>query len=380
MQWSATSNRWDPVEPKREYETIILPIDGDGSERVWTLGWERAQKEAASGDVVARLDGEWQAYRKYRPHQEGAVPGTWWDDAKYSATESGTKVLKDMLGERESFTYQKSVYLVMVCLRASNCVPGSWVLDFFAGSGTNAHGVIQLNREDDGHRNFLLIEMADYVDSVILPRVKKAAFAKQWREGKPADRKGQSLAFKYIRLESYEDALDNIELKRSSEQQTVLDRDPHVKEEYLLGYMLDLEARGSSSLLNAKAFDNPFEYVLRITRNDAVKTVRVDLIETFDYLLGLQVNRIRAIDDLVTVEGSEPGGKRVLVLWRDIKKVSSDALGAWFKKRGYNNPTQEFDIVYVNGDNNLEALRLPEQTWQVKLTEETFHRLMFEVD
>ena len=59
------------------------------------------------------------------------------------------------------------------------------VLDFFAGSGTTGHGVINLNREDGAARKFILVEMADYFDTVLVPRIKKAVFTPDWRGGKP---------------------------------------------------------------------------------------------------------------------------------------------------------------------------------------------------
>ena len=59
------------------------------------------------------------------------------------------------------------------------------ILDFFAGSGTTGHAVINLNREDGGRRKFILVEMADYFDTVLLPRIKKVAFSPEWKDGKP---------------------------------------------------------------------------------------------------------------------------------------------------------------------------------------------------
>jgi adenine-specific DNA-methyltransferase len=79
------------------------------------------------------------------------------------------------------------------------------------------------------------------------------------------------------------------------------------------------------------------------------------------------------------VTGTNPQGERVLVLWRKTKELDNDALDAWFKKQGYNTKDQEYDVIYVNGDNNLENLRKPDQTWKVRLIEEEFKRLMFDV-
>ena len=81
-------------------------------------------------------------------------------------------------------------------------------LDFFAGSGTTAHAVMNLNREDEGKRKYILVEMADYFDDVLLPRVKKVAFSDQWKDGIAQEEcQGMSHFVKYYQLEQYEDAL-----------------------------------------------------------------------------------------------------------------------------------------------------------------------------
>jgi adenine-specific DNA-methyltransferase len=81
-------------------------------------------------------------------------------------------------------------------------------LDFFAGSGTTAHAVINLNREDGGRRKYILVEMADYFYKVLLPRVKKVVFSDKWKDGKAQPNgKGISHFVKYYELEQFEDAL-----------------------------------------------------------------------------------------------------------------------------------------------------------------------------
>jgi len=82
------------------------------------------------------------------------------------------------------------------------------VLDFFAGSGTTAHAVMNLNRADGGQRKYILVEMGEHFDTVILPRVKKVAFSDQWRDGAAqAGGRGISHFVKYFSLEQYEDVL-----------------------------------------------------------------------------------------------------------------------------------------------------------------------------
>lgn len=146
-----------------------------------------------------------------------------------------------------------------------------------------------------------------------------------------------------------------------------------------LSYMLDVESRGSQSLLNVEQFRNPDEYKLWVERNGETQLVNVDLVETFNWLLGLTVKHIDLIRGVRVVDGASPDGERVLVLWRNLDETDNDALDQWFEKQGYSTRDLEYDLVYVNGDNNLENLRRPDQTWKVRLIEEEFHRLMFDV-
>ena len=146
-----------------------------------------------------------------------------------------------------------------------------------------------------------------------------------------------------------------------------------------MSYILDVESRGSQSLLNVQAFCDPDNYKLRVERNGETQLVNVDLVETFNWLLGLAVKHIDVIRGVRVVDGTNPKGERVLVLWRNIDKMDNDALDRWFEKQGYCTRDLEYDVVYVNGDNNIENLRRADQTWKVRLTEEEFQRLMFDV-
>lgn len=87
--------------------------------------------------------------------------------------------------------------------------------------------------------------------------------------------------------------------------------------------------------------------------------------------------------------GTSPDGQRVLVIWR--KRPSGEtpegleqdnaALDHWFNnKQQYSVRDSEFDVIYVNGDNNLENLKRSDETWKVRLIEKGFHRLMFDTD
>lgn len=421
MEWTEDLG-WKATEAPKSNETIVLPADADGTERVWTLGVERACREVSSETEARKTNGVWQVYRKYRPNEDGALPGTWWDDAKYSATESGTKIISELFGERELFAYPKSVYLVEDCLRVLGSRPGSVNVDYFAGSGTTGHAVINLNREDGGRRKFILVEMGDYFDTVLLPRIKKVTFTPEWKDGKPkrvatpeeAERSPRIV--KVVRLESYEDALNNLETRRTGTQQLLLGAaeaqgTDGFKEQYILRYMLDVETRGSQSLLNVQAFTDPTAYKLKVKRpgSDESREVNVDLLETFNWLIGLTVRHIaapqtfsaaferdsekrlrfkgRLKQDAVgpywfrSVTGTTPVGRRALIIWRKLTgepEQDNLVLDEWFTRQGYSAKDSEHDLIYVNGGNNLENLKTPDDLWKVRLIEEDFHRLMFE--
>lgn len=251
-------------------------------------------------------------------------------------------------------------------------VEGEIVLDFFAGTGTTAAVAQKMNRR------WVIVESALYFGDKPLKRLKAVLHGEDRGISRTVAWKGGG-SFSTFRLESYEDALNNLELKRSAQQGMFLDTDAEMREQYILSYMLDVESRGSQSLLNVEAFRNPDEYKLRVERNGETQLVNVDLVETFNWLLGLTVKHIDVIRGVRVVEGTSPNGDRVLVLWRNIDKMDNDSLDKWFEKQDYNTREMVYDVLYVNGDNNLENLRRTDQTWKVRLIEEEFKRLMFDV-
>lgn len=311
---------------------------------------------------------------------EGYTPFTLWADTKYSATEHGTKPLKDIFG-KTIFSYPKSIYAVRDTLSIMGLNnPGDIVLDYFAGSGTTGHAVIDLNREDGGHRKYILVEMGEYFNTVLKPRIQKVVYSKDWKNGKPVSRAGSSHCFKYMRLESYEDSLNNLTLQRTKEQQLALEANPEFKENYMLSYMLDVESKGS--LLNLQSFEHPFDYQLNIASGTVgeSKPTKVDLVETFNYLIGLHVETLQSIRGFRVVTGKNPTGERTLIIWRELEAKSNKDLEDFFRKQDYNPRDMEYDLIYVNGDNNLENIRRPDETWKVRLIEEEFLRLMFDTE
>lgn len=81
------------------------------------------------------------------------------------------------------------------------------------------------------------------------------------------------------------------------------------------------------------------------------------------------------------LEGSLPDGRRALVIWRNVTEdilKSNAALDAYFQKYRINPRNREYDVIFVNGDNNLENLRLDDETWKVVMTEQEFNKRMWE--
>ena len=306
-----------------------------------------------------------------------SMPKTWWDDKKYASANLGPQILKNMFGEK-GFDFSKAITLVEDCLRVSHCVSRSIALDFFAGSGTTGHAVINLNREDGGGRKYILVEMGHHFDTVMLPRLKKVAYAPDWKDSKPAARdKGVSQVIKYLRLESYEDTLDGLVLT-PPDKDLLAENDPALIEDYRLRYALDTETSSSPCLLG-KHFTDPFAYTLSVVRDGARRDAPVDLPETFNYLLGLRVESRRRINDVLAIAGNDAEGRSYLILWRNLKTTGNRALNRWFVGNRAQLP-ESLDLVYANGDHNLNAIRRRGDTWTAEPIEPLFRELMFEAD
>ena len=353
----------------------VWPLDDKGNEKKWRYSVNSVT------DIFGKLEAKKgrKSIQIYFNQDMGTVKSLW-NEAKYDASEYGTKVLQSILGAESSkmFSYPKSIFTVMDSLKASDSYQENGIfLDYFAGSGTTGHAVINLNRKDGRSRKYILVEMGQYFDTVLLPRVKKVIYSEDWKNSKPVSRKGSSDAFKYIRLESFEDTLNNLTLKRSETAQTTLLDKTAFSEDYLLHYMLDFESQGS--LLDLERLETPFDYQLQIASSTVGETeaTTVDLVETFNYLLGLYVQSIRKIDGMVIVRGTTRDEKQVLVIWRTVPEMDNDQLNDFFEAH-LTGESQEITDIYVNGDNNLANIRPDDQHWTVHLTEKCFHRLMFE--
>ncbi|CAN5344806.1 hypothetical protein BH11ARM1_BH11ARM1_07240 [soil metagenome] len=394
IAWSDESRSWELQEQPKAGATIVYPTTPEGDEKTWKWGHETARTDIAELRPGTDQAGRAAVYMKARLQDEGTLPRTIWDKKEYSSTEYGTNLVNHIYGVKEVFAFPKSVHAVVDCLKVCNFDAG-WVLDFFAGSGTTAHACISMNREDAGNRRFISVEMGRHFDSALVTRIRRIVYSPDWTDGKPRHQalEEQDLhalgVIKVIKLESYDDALQNIVFsERSKEQASILEQSESVRESYLLRYILSSESNGSPSSLNVRALEHPFEYKLKVATDTVgeTKEVNVDLVETFNWLLGLRVHTMDVIRGFHVVTGRLPGqgnsenGEKALIIWRDTTENPNEKLDEFFRKQTYNTQDQEFAVIYVNGDNNLQNLRKDDQTWKVRLIEEEFHRLMWDVE
>ncbi|MEO0080835.1 MAG: DNA methyltransferase [candidate division WOR-3 bacterium] len=342
----------------------IYPVSEDGTERVWRRSYESFFRELALGNLECVCNKT--VYIKPNiAERHKPIPSNW-TDTRYNAGAHGTNLLTSIIGA-PLFSYPKSLYTVLDCISAATiCHKDPLIVDYFAGSGTTGHAVINLNREDGGQRKFILVEMGEYFDTVLVPRIVKVMYSPEWKDGKPkrlatkkeAERTPRLV--KILRLESYEDALHNI--ATNGTQERVEKREQAYKNavgesEYSIRYLVKLPLEATDTMVNLAKFEHPFSYTLEILTEDGPKQQQADLVETFNYLYGLRVKRYETWQhdgrEYRVVKATDREGKRrVLVLWRDMDglkpKEERDFLEA--KLAELSAAGESYDEKFINGD------------------------------
>lgn len=161
----------------KKYKDIvsILPVDTIGKRRVWRWSDRMAILKAANNnDFHVVISKETYTIQLKDRIKKGRKPKTIWADSKYDASANGTMLLKRMFGNEKVFSYPKSLFTVKDTLQIlTSSHEGDIVLDFFGGSATTAHALLELNQEDYGNRQFIIAEQLDYIESVTCERVHK---------------------------------------------------------------------------------------------------------------------------------------------------------------------------------------------------------------
>lgn len=364
MSDNYTSNKTKEERPNLYYP-INNPNTGEkiwpSEDRVWAYSEDEHERHAEENRIWWGLDGtnSTPRYKRFLSDVEGVVPRTVWTYDKVGHNQDAVRKLQDLFQDNP-FPSPKPTKLLR---RIAQVGGGDTVLDYFAGSGTTGHAVMEMNQDEEvegDDREYVLVEMGETFDTVMLPRLKKVVFTNEWDEGVPQARDGQSHVIQYHRLESYEDALNNIQIDRPDAEPSLMDR----FDDYTLRYMLPHETQDSETLLGPGAFERPFEYTLRIQHGmESPKAHEVDLESTFNYLIGLQVHTRRVYEHqgrrYVVVTGmveKEQSIEEVMVVWRNREELDLDAEKQWAAETL---PEGPFDTVYVNGPSHIHGKAEP---------------------
>jgi len=251
------------------------------------------------------------------------------------------------------------------------------ILDFFAGSGTTGHAVINLNRDDGGRRRFILVEMAGYFDTVLLPRIERITYTPEWKEGKPyrlpsnEEIERTPRLVKILKLESYEDALHNLSTEETRSRVKAKERAYKRAvgdSEYRLSYLVRLPLESNASLLNLAALEHPFDYRMEVLTDSGPREEKVDLIETFNFLLGIHVERLETWTNdkdsrtYRVVKARDRNDQRTLIIWRDMKDldpaVERRFLEPKIKSEGL------FNEILINGDTATPGIKSLDGTFK----------------
>lgn len=406
--------RWEPGRAKRAADNYKSFLENEARSK--SLDEWYAENLQAGVDLDFVRQNNEGVVQYYVPPQSLRLVSDNWLDIPASGTFT-------------DFAHEKSQALLSRVIQW-NCPGGGVVLDYFGGSGSTGHACLRAS--DEKVRDYVMVEMGAHFDETLVPRIKRVVYSPDWKDGKPTTRgKGISHYIKILKLESYEDCLNNLVLVRSQEQDDLLKVYNDLREDYWLGYFLDVETRGS--VLKLDRFRDPWGYQMKIATGSVGETrdTAVDLVETFNWLLGLTVQHQSAIQhrrpdkgfsedqhgrlqltggltraadpvkdkdsrSFQTIEGTLRGGEKVLVIWRSLTpaKDGDDAarlleednvmLEAFLGRTGLNPREKQWDLIYVNGDHTLDNLaeRLADEgqapRFKVRTIEPEFHRLMFE--
>jgi len=141
-------------------------------------------------------------------------------------------------------------------------------------------------------------------------------------------------------------------------------------DDYLLKYMLKWETRASETLLNVEKLARPFSYKLHIHADGQTREKVVDILETFNYLLGLHVRTRRVHDDdgrRYLVYTGRLGHRLVVVIWRETEGWQKADLERDKKFVAEQKLTEGADEVFVNGDSFIPKAKALEPVFKARM-------------
>jgi adenine-specific DNA-methyltransferase len=341
--------RWvKAVSPKENREQNTIELEGKKfiapKEHHWRFSQKRFEELYQQGRIRIKWDVEYEdvfgntqrGIPYYLESEETPVDSLFTDIPSYAFT--------------TGFSTENAEKLLRRIIEASSN-QGDWVLDYFLGSGTTTAVAHKLGRRWIG------IEVGEFFDNIPFGRMKKVLAGDNLGISKQVNWQGGGF-FKYHYVEQYEDALENIEFEQRKLPEF---------EDYFVKYMLDFETKQSKTFLNIDKIQEPFNYKLKIMENYEPKTVNIDLVETFNYLIGLNISKFKVLNDngrkYAFVFG-EADGRKTLIAWRSIKGIDFEK-----DKEIISKVIAEFnpEEIYVNGDCIVKGFKQIENEFKTLL-------------
>lgn len=186
------------ISVTKKFDIELFPIDQNGAKRIWRRGKDAIEAMYLSKDLWFKETKQGpQIYFKFRGGLEGRMIQSLWLDTKYSASEYGTQDLDEILGKREVFPYPKSQHAIIESIIAGTSNQDAIILDFFAGSGTTGHAVLDLNKQDNGNRKFILCTNNEnnICEEVTYERVKRVMTGFKDKKGEKVEGLGGNLRY-----------------------------------------------------------------------------------------------------------------------------------------------------------------------------------------
>ncbi len=188
----------DKLDTAKANDAIkLLPINNLGEEKVWKWGKETFLEKKDTELVVRKTKDKYKIFKKRRLlNISSKKPRSVWYDPRYDASSHGIMLLRNILRKRDTFPYPKSLWTTYDILKLLS-KRDSVILDFFAGSGTTGHAVLELNKADNGNRKFILCtnNENDICTEVCYPRIKKVIKGYKNLKGQKIDGLGGNLKY-----------------------------------------------------------------------------------------------------------------------------------------------------------------------------------------
>ncbi|MCJ8306760.1 MAG: site-specific DNA-methyltransferase [Nitrosopumilus sp.] len=195
IYYNPKTNKLDAIQTKGSVK--LLPINNSGDEKVWKWGKDTFLKKKDTELIVRHIKNEYKIFKKRRLlNITSKKPRSVWYDPRYDASSHGIMLLRNILRKKDTFPYPKSLWTTYDILKLIS-KNNSTVLDFFAGSGTTGHAVLELNKEDGGTRRFILCTNNEnnICTDVCYPRLKKVIKGYKNAKGKKIEGLGGNLKY-----------------------------------------------------------------------------------------------------------------------------------------------------------------------------------------